>query len=316
MWNSRIGVAGAVRSCTFQIAKRALSRLRKQSSQALAGAIFIAVALGQPSSVWAAVATDKFAGIHKIGVSSNLGDQAEILRIGATVFGNSQTFLPISDWNLDAVASDEIIQSLKGRYDVTSTPFTESDIAKIKVSFFSGISFKDAVLAQPPRNLDAYLILRATKGLVNPAGYLTISGLGTVRQWSGIGGPDREHHFGEDIVHFTYAAYLVNAKTGEMIAAGVGWAPKEKRTFADALLIVPSPMSSPHTYTGDASWPMTAGELTDVQKKVLHDDLVGLIKTSLPDTLKNMGLITADEQQNSPELAIPPNAITSNSTSP
>ncbi len=232
--------------------------------------------------------------IHTIGVSSNLGDQAEVEYVGAMVFGNHLTYLSVADWKLNELAASEVKKELGDHFSVLLTPIDEGNFGQMRKGFFGSQekSLEAVVQKSPPANVDAYLILLpATESLPYPSNQ-AISGLGVYRQWPGIQGPDPDHHFGEAIIHLTYSIFLVNAKTGRTISASVG-KPSivEKQSLMDNLLLLPRPLRSPHAYTGDATWPKTADVLTDQQKQTMRDDLVRLIKDSIPHTLAEMGLV-------------------------
>lgn len=244
-----------------------------------------------PSAI-AASGSDRLANIHVIGVSSNLGEKAEIKRVGAMVFGNKLSYLPIADWRLDDLATSEAIKALSGRFTARAAPIDDGLIAKIRAGFFGGgHSLGDVVRSLPPSDVDAYLVLLPGEENLPYPSSQEISGLGVYNQWPGIGGPDLTHHFGEAVVHATFVAFLIDAKTGRLITYSIGKSSiVEKQSTLDMILAVPRPLRSPHAFTGDTDWPTTADALTDAQKQKLRDDLVGVIKESVANTLNQMGL--------------------------
>jgi len=230
--------------------------------------------------------------IHSIGVISALGDRAEIDYVGAMVFGNRLTYLPISDWRLDELAGVEAAKVLADRFSVKQISADPPMFANVHASMFKSEakSLGEAMRPLTPSDVDAYLvILPTTEPLPYPSNQ-SISGIGVYRQWPGIGGADFSLHTGEAIVHLTYVVYLMDAKTGRTIGGRPGATPATEKQSLTAKLLLVRPLSSPHAYTRDDSWPTTATALTEAQTATLHDDLVDLVKTSVGYTVGQMGL--------------------------
>jgi hypothetical protein len=226
--------------------------------------------------------------IHVIGVISSLGPQAEIKNIGATVFGNKLTHLPIADWGLDDLAVGEMEAELGARFTVRSTPIDLSSLRSVHADLFrsQGKYLEEALRALPPSDVDAYLVLLPDDESLPYPSNQWIFGAGAYRQKRGEG-----HHIGEGVVYLVYNIYLINAKTDRiMIEQRAGPVFDEKPSISDELVLLPHALFCPHFYTDDADWPETAEQLTDGQKQTLRYDLTELIKDSLPQVLAKMKL--------------------------
>jgi hypothetical protein len=254
--------------------------------------VSLVIALGMAAPAWARAPRPDLANVHSIGVISAVGDRAEITYIGALVFMNRLTYLPISDWRLDDLAAAEAGKALSDRFAVKPISADPAIFANVHESLFKSEakSLEGAMHLLPPSDVDAYLvILPTTEPLPYPSNQ-SISGAGVYRTWPGVGGADFQLHVGEAIVHLTYVVYLVDAKTGHVIAGHLGVAPgKEKRSLTAKLLLVGT-LFSPHRYTHDASWPTTATALTTAQTATLRDALIDLIKSSVGYTVGQMSL--------------------------
>jgi len=232
--------------------------------------------------------------VHSIGISSNLGDVAEITHIGATAFGNKWSQLSISDWQLNALVVEQATQALEKEFTVRATPLDSNLIAQAKKGLFKSDegALSDVVRDLPPSDLDAYLIFLPTDEKFAYSSNSFLSGLGVFWRWPGFAGADPASHRGEAIIYIGYSIYLVDAKTHRVLDVILGRSlDEEKLSLADRLLTNAHPIYSPHLHTGLTDWPTTADALTDDQKAELKADLILLIKQSVAHTLAAEGLI-------------------------
>jgi hypothetical protein len=251
------------------------------------------------------IPTGRLDSIHILGVFSQFGDQAEIKKVGVTVFGNKLTYLPIADWNINELVITEVDHALAGRYIIQVAPLGMSIYKADKKPDLRGF-FKpreSPFLALP--GLDAYLVFQpATEAFPYPSNQ-SVSGLGMLhdhRANSDIPGTEPTSAFGFDlrthksgVVYAIYDIYLVDAKSGDIIALQEAMIPTQyKQTLGQVFLYgqpyEPVRYPHPHQFVHDDIWSDTADALTDTQKKMFRDILTDLIKQSVSYSLGAMGL--------------------------
>lgn len=260
----------------------------------LLGVLSWLIAASHAPAACSADLSQKLANIHKIGVSSNLGDQAEVAVIGSTYRDTRYDFLKISDWDLNDLATQEARKALDSRFQVQSTPIDLAKIAAAAIAQSKDFNLAYAVRSLPPSDVDAYLILWADGAYIpgsgDPSVAPKVNGLGVYRlPEDGIGFGDR--HQDEAIVHLVFTAYLMDARTGKAIAFRSGRiSRKAEATSPDPSLLSAEPPHFPHVFTGEHGWP-TATSLNDQQKQILRGDLTALIKASISSTLVEMGMV-------------------------
>lgn len=115
------------------------------------------------------------------------------------------------------------------------------------------------------------------------------------------------------VVYAIYNIFLVDAKTGRVMAMHEGQIPKRyHQTFAQMLWYgapaSPVRYPHPHEYVPDGLWSNTADTLTDAQKQILRDKLTSLFKASIPYSLTEMGLAETSASGASPTATPSPTA--------
>jgi len=258
------------------------------------GASLLTAAFGMALCGWARPAdagdmTPALADVHTLGVSSDLGDVAEVKRSGPTIFNYKITQLPIADWALNDLAVRQVEAALAGRYTVRPTQIDDKRFQWTAGNW----NIRQAVQALPPADVDAYLILLPTNEFLPYPSKMYFWGPGVFSGRTNVMYSPNWPNHGDAVVHMTYSIYLVRAKTGEIIAQSDGkFLSTEKGPSLGAAMLMgaPQPIVGPHLDTGDNTWPMTADALSEAQKQVVRHDLETLIQASIPYTLADMGL--------------------------
>jgi hypothetical protein len=257
---------------------------------------------GQPASL---------AVIHSIGVISVLGERAQLRPIGAyhgVLLGLShlkdekqQPFVSTIGWGLDEAATAAATNALSVHFAVQLAPVDKAPFASIADDPRGdlGKSLGELVRALPPGGPDAYLVLIRSSHDDGPySGYVHypdwVSGAGVARTVFQTTSGALLHlppYQGKGVAYLIYCAYLIDAKTGQIIKADVAHQPGSDALTLET--IKSGPMSYPHLSTDDRTWPVEGEPLTGDQEQMLQTDLKRLIAANVPFTLGEMGLADA-----------------------
>jgi len=207
--------------------------------------------------------------IRTVAIISAIGETFMFEHVSASAFewiGPPETsFLEISDWGLDDLATREAAAALSSRFSVKPVTYEEAD--------FDTWTWPMLVrhireLPLPEDNIDAYvLILRDWQGD-------TIGG--SVHQVAGVGAYRRDYAAGPKLgVFASYRIVIVDAHSYDVLAS---------RTVATASGSLPwTPLAPP-------LWPATQNDLDETRTSVLRHDLTKLIANTLAPALRDMKL--------------------------
>jgi hypothetical protein len=249
-----------------------------------------------------------YAAIHVIGVVSQLDDEANIQKTGSTIFGDRLTKLPIADWRMNELVAGEVVKALADRFTIKvlspGAPVLKHGDESPLQRLFRGEA--DPFVAMPESGVDAYLaFLPGFQALPYPAAE-QVEGLGMVHdprassdapgaQPGQFDGTAFGGHPGSAVVFAVYDIYLVDAKTGHVLAVQRSETPvRYHQTLAQVLLngatFEPVPFPRPHEYVPTGLWSNNGESLTDVQKAELREKLSALLKQSVSYSIAEMGL--------------------------
>lgn len=229
------------------------------------------------------------AAIHTMGVVSNLGDEAEIKVIGVTVFGNRLSRLSIADWGLNDLATARVVKHLSGRFAVKPVVAGDAGLANVHDSAFKseGAALGEAIRALPPSDIDAYLVIQPESETLAYPSNQAVSGVGLYGPIRRGGVFDTSPH--PMMVHVIFAAYVLEAKSGRLIARAFGETASSDRPPGFSLAM-DSYHPYPHAEIAEGGWSAKDGSPGEADLAALRDACVGLLEDSLDYTLDKIGL--------------------------
>jgi hypothetical protein len=149
-----------------------------------AAALLLALALGMaPTASSSAVDAQLLAQVHRVAIVASLGDRADIMLRGMTVFDTKGGNLPLPGSDLDDAASRLAAALLGSRFEIVpvtydKTVFVRSD----DVNPGGGApSLKTLIRAMPPAVVDAYLVIRKQDFFLPYPDRYVMNGLGALR---------------------------------------------------------------------------------------------------------------------------------------
>jgi len=211
--------------------------------------------------------------IHTVGVYSRPLDSIEVKNLGVFAFGDTADQIDGAGWGLDQLVEAEAESVLSGRFMVKPVGFDPTVLANVHDSLLGGVapSLGKAVRALPPAGVEAYLILLPdTELLQYPLNGRSRVGLGVIK-----GSARRDL---PSAIHLDYTAYLVDAKTGDVIVQEEGTHDKHGHFMSS---YVPVELT-------DTPWPGKWADATDEQKSALQAKLTSMFRDSLDYTLRKM----------------------------
>jgi hypothetical protein len=269
--------------------------------------------------------------IHVIGIFSKLGDEAEIKKVGFTVFGNRHTKLNIADWQINKLVTTEAANALSGQFQVKIPAFDTPVRKDDKESIFHNLigPGESPFLAMPQSGLDAYLVfVPSSEDFPYPSNQ-SVEGLGMVHDPRSSSDQPGTHpaefdgtifaqrHPTAAVVYAIYNIFLVDAKSGRVIALQQAEIPTRYHQTLGQMLWYGVPYSPiryphPHEYVASGIWADTAEDLTEPQQQAMKTKLTSLIKSSVGYSLSLMGLtsVQVDNGQTSaqPGVNVPASA--------
>jgi len=211
--------------------------------------------------------------VHVVGVYSRPLDSIEVKSLGVFALGDSSIQVNGAEWGIDQVVEAEAESALSGSFVLKPTDLNPVALADVHDSLFGGVapSLGKAVRALPPAGIDAYLIfLPDVEVLQYPLNGRSRVGLGVIKGFARRDLPAA--------IHLNYTVYLVDAKTGEVIAQEQGTHDKHGQFMSS---YVPMELT-------DTSWPGKWADATDEQRSALQAKLMSMFKDSLGYTLRKM----------------------------
>jgi len=249
-----------------------------------------------------------YGGIHIIGVVSQLDDEADLEKTGAMIIGDHLAKLPIADWRLNALVETEVSNALSDRFTIKVLSPPGSVLKHPKDNPLQRLMRfeKDPFIALPDSGVDAYIaVLPGFEALPYPNKEV-VEGLGMVHDpRAGPEAPDAPQaefegtifagHRTSAVVYAVYDLYLVDAKTGHVIAAQRSELPPPEKPPPESTLFRMAPFEPvqyprPHEYVPAGLWADTPESLTAPQKAELREKLSALLKQSVSYSIAEMGL--------------------------
>jgi hypothetical protein len=258
----------------------------------------------------ARVVEDKgLAGTKTIGVVSAIGDTFRMSEIGAMVFMNRESDNPVEDWNVDGEATSIARRTLEtaGAYKVVAVPTRRhAEIAQAHRANLARHIDLEAMreilrAAQPQPAVDAFLVLAKDRGRepCRPDTTVFVQGIGIcagpVMQMSpaspleevrDIVGP-----FGNRMVapFASYRMAVYRASDFEVLASRSAAIHRSERS----ILGLPKTTSSvPYKQIHSAAYKESFDRFTPDERRAIRAVIIELLETSIPETLKTMGLIS------------------------
>ena len=204
-------------------------------------------------------AENRFAQVHRIAIIAALGDRVEIWAHGWTNKDNHLGYRPIVGWGLDDLAKQTATDLVGNRFRVVpiicdSSSFIVPDMDPPSEDL---PRLKTLILALPPFDVDAYLVIR--KRTWRPSPLYDLDGLTAMS----------DVLFRSRNAFVTMQVDFVDARTGETLSA----------RFLPAT-----------TGINREDWAVTPEQMTDVQAQNLRRRMADLITRSLTRALNSMGL--------------------------
>lgn len=233
-----------------------------------------------------AVPPNKLAQIKTIGVISVIGDLLTLKEVGTTAFSNSESKLPIADWDIDGLVERDTANALANRVAVQLTTVANRNaFANAEGRLFHSIDDElgDLVKALPQPGPDAYLVI-VPNDVADPIG-------GTNQHLINIGLYHRDFLGKSSSTEYAFfLAWLIDAKTGTMLARAGSCLPANDNPCAQ-IAAIPA---------ADQNWADTADQLTDVQKQRLKVDFTNLVHGGMQGMLFELGLSIPNQPTTTP----------------
>jgi hypothetical protein len=232
---------------------------------ALLGAFLLAAFDGPTAQ---ADTVNEYNNIHTVAVISEIGDSLTIGRVGSTAFTNNQMSLPILEWGVDDTIRKLATEALSIRFTVKPL-----DPAAIKTP----LDIEHFIQSIPPESTaDAYVVI-SDLGWKDPYTSSYLSGLGLYRHDPTFGFLGGTHY----AIYAYYRVDVIDGRTGKKIDYGTARMNDRGPAFN----------APPFETTDGANWADTPDAITDAQKSAIKDQLLKLIATSMPFTLRSANLI-------------------------
>jgi hypothetical protein len=208
--------------------------------------------------------------IKSIGVIAAVGDTCMFEHVTVAPFQwigpPRASFLEISDWGIDDAVATAIAALLAPPYNVQTIAIEHQDF---DTWTYDTLSRRVRELPVPETAVDAYLlVLRDWNGDAIGGSLHQLGGLGLYRR-------DLPHGGKRVAVFASYRLVLMEPEHGGIIASRAALLPDRRLPLL--------PVSS-------SLWPRTQNELSGSQRETLRRDLLQLLDTTLPSTLRSLGL--------------------------
>jgi hypothetical protein len=255
----------------------------------------LALGLALALSGSALAGADELARIHTIGVIARLADQTEIKKVGLFAFNNKTTRVDTANWKLDDEAAADVVAGLSPQFQAKPIAVPDLEFARAVARLYpdSIVRFGPAIPNPPPADVDAYLVVWPAARPLPYGLKVPVMGLGAGRILGGL--PNSE-----PFAYAAYAVYLIDAKTGKMLAASQGLSPEMKFKAGLSRFYTETPWPFPRLKEDLADWSDSSETMSDDQKQALHRHLSELLKASIPYTLQQMGLGPVAQEPQAP----------------
>ncbi len=223
-------------------------------------AMLLAIIVLTPAK--APAAEDRFAQVHRVGIIAALGDRIEIWTHGWTEKDSHLGYWPIKDWGLDDLTKQTAIDLIGDRFQIVPVVYDSSTFIVTDTDPPSEDlpPIKQLILALPPSDADAYLVIRKRTWNLSP---LYVMGGLTAMRGAMLKSRD---------LFVTLQIDLVDAKTGNTLSAR---------------------FVAPMTSINREDWADTPEEMSDTQAQHLRGRAAGVITRYLTVALHSMGLTGA-----------------------
>ncbi len=242
----------------------ALRHARAARSLACVGLLGFALVVAGPAR-----AAD-YSAIRTVGIIAAVGDTVTRQMEDGFASYRSRDRLPIADWNIDGWLATQIAYAVSPRFAVKAVAYSAAQFQVLD----SSAAVAELVGALSASNgVDAYVVVHRQARRSDKTG-VTLSGLGIYNSDSVFGGE-------YDAAYAFYAVTVVDARNGAVIADVVARLPDGSETLREA---------------DSEIWSDPFQETSDEQMARIKAALFGLLRDSLPGTLKDTGLTAAPSQ--------------------
>ncbi len=211
-----------------------------------------------------------YSAIRTVGIIAAVGDTVTRQMEDGFASYRSRDRLPIADWNIDGWLATQIAYAVSPRFAVKAVAYNAAQFQALDAPAAAA----ELVGALPATNgVDAYIVVHRQVEHSAKAGTV-LSGLGIYNSDLVFGGE-------YDAAYAFYAVTVVDARSGAVIADAAARLPDGSETLREA----------------DAEiWSDPFQETSDEQMARIRTALFGLLRDSLPGTLKDTGLAAAPSQ--------------------
>jgi len=217
--------------------------------------VVVVLAMAPPTRA----AEDKIGQVHRIAIIAALGDRVMIWAHGWTDKDNHLGYRSIDGWGLDDLAKQTAIKLIGDRFQIVPITYDSSSfiVPDEDVPSEELPKLQPLILALPPLDVDAYLVIR--KRTWHQSAPYILDGLTAMS----------EVLFRSRDVFVTMQVDLVDARTGKTLSI--------RRLSATAGL-------------SREAWADTPEQISDVKAQNLRRRIEELITRNLTDGMKSMGL--------------------------
>ena len=221
------------------------------------------------------------------------------------LFQNRVSDTPVPEWNLDDEATSIVRRSLeKDGYQVVVIPtrrhaeIAEAHRATLLRNIDLDVMRQILQAAQPESAVDAFIVLAKSRGKdpCRPETTVLIQGIGIcagprMQMSSAIPGGetvDIEGPYGNRMLapFASFRMTLFRASDFEVLAN------RAAAIRRSNMLGLPEPASVPYQRIHAAAYKESFGQFTEEEKRAIRKVIIGLLETTVPETLKAMGLIS------------------------
>lgn len=245
-------------------------------SLGVVAALIVRPAMGDPAS------QNEYQNIHTIAIISTIGTAISIE--DQPFFGDPKNYVLHPNWPIDVNAKEQTRKLLAGRFKIVDIPENAVDPENLQFAVLHKPTdvTKQALRAlNLPASVDAILVLHP---YVGPIGW----GLGITHVSGPIGKP-------ATMAFASYQASVLDAKSFEQIDYGTAKHP-DAGIYSGHML--------PLEQCPEQMWSDTPEQLTGQRQQMTRDELLALVKKSLPYALASAHLI-ADSDIPAPDPSDP-----------
>ncbi len=147
--------------------------------------LLLALVLGiAPSASARGVDPALLAQVHRVAIIVSLGDQADIMLRGLTIFDTKGGHLPLPGSDLDDAATRQVVALVGPRFAIVPLTYDKTSFIpgdNVNPGYGAAPSLKTLIRAMPPAAVDAYLVIRKQDFFLPYPDRYVMDGLGALR---------------------------------------------------------------------------------------------------------------------------------------